>query len=321
MTPTKAVKRGAGPLPGSPRIVFFGSTKFAVPSIEALLGGGANKIIGLVTEGDRARGEGPDVPAGAWRIPILEPDDLEASETVGWLGQLSPDIQVVVGFERELPEAVLGVPSHGTVRVHPSLLPRHRGAAPIPHAILRGDHETGVTSFLMDGLGRDTGPVLLQKSTPIGEHEDAIELGQRLAKLAAEALVETLDGLREQSLVPQPQDGSQATEALPLSAEGGKLEWVLAARTLDRRVRAFQGSTGSHAILEGTTLRVVKASLGGTVTGEPGTVVSADFEGILVACGEGTSLRLTQLQIEGQRPMSPSAVISRLRLHSGARFD
>jgi len=320
MASRKAARRDPKPLPRAARVLFFGSTGFGVPSIEALIAG-ETAVVGLVMESDRPPGHGPESPAGAWRIPVIETDDLEDPALVARLKGLSADIEVVVGFGREIPGAVVDAAAHGALKVHASLLPRHHGVAPIQHAILSGDTETGVTSLLLDASGQEAGPVLLQKKVPIGEEETAVELEQRLSRLAAEVLLETLGRLASQTLEPQPQSGGQASEAPPIDAGEGRIDWRLPAKVLHRRIRAFHGGPGSHSVVDGSSLRILRAALGGPGKGEPGTVMGADFAGVLVACGKGSSLRLTQLQLEGQRPMSPSALVSRLRLRTGARFE
>ncbi|MBN2371682.1 MAG: methionyl-tRNA formyltransferase [Vicinamibacteria bacterium] len=301
------------------RIVFFGTDPFAIASFEALVASGY-KILALVTEPQRNRGRGPDSIAGAWRLPILEPDDLTGRDVEEKLRTFDPDIQVVVGFVRSLPKALISLAPHGALKVHPSLLPRHRGAFPVPSAILSGDKETGVTSFLLTEKP-DAGPILLSKSTPIGTDETAGDLNARLARLAAELLVDTIRGLEEGALQPRSQEESRASDSPEIGTGPAAIDWKQAAETLSRQIRAYHPSPGVTAIYEGQELRLVRAAPAPSGTGVPGTILQTGFDGILVACGGKTRLRITQLQPEGQRPMSPSAFVAKYRVSTGARFE
>jgi methionyl-tRNA formyltransferase len=301
------------------RIVFFGTGVFATPAFEGLAKTD-HKIVAVVTEPKARRGEGagPEVPAGAWRIPVLDPEDLGGPETEEALRRLSPDVQVVVGYAPALPAGLLKLPASGTVKAHPSLLPRYRGPAPIPWAILNGEDKTGVTTLLMDG-GLDTGPIFLTKTTEIGPEETSGELAVRLSKLAAEALVETLHGLADGTLKPTPQN-ARASGAPPLGEDMAEIDWSLPGDVLARRVRALNPVPGAQTRLEGRRLKVLRAVAAGGSKGEAGEVLATGFDGIVVACGKESSLRLTQVQLDDLRPMSPSALVNRLRLTRGARF-
>jgi methionyl-tRNA formyltransferase len=300
------------------RIVFFGTGAFATPAFEALAKSG-HKVVALVTEPGAHGGEGgPEVPAGAWRIPVMDPVDPGAPETEEALRQLSPDVQVLVGYAPSLPVGLLKLAPSGTVKVHPSLLPRYRGPAPIAWAILNGEERTGVTTLLMDG-GLDTGPVFLKKTTEIGPEETSGELAARLAKLGAEALVETLNSLGDEAFKPTAQS-SRPSGAPPVGEDMAEIDWSSPADVLARRVRALNPAPVAETQLQGKRLKVLRASPAGEGKGEPGEVLATGFDGIVVACGGGTALRLTQVQLDDLRPMSPSALVSRLRLARGARF-
>lgn len=300
------------------RVIFFGSGAFAVPSFEMLIDKGYD-VAALVTEPDREKGKGPDVPAGAWRLPLLEPADWTDSAAVEKLREHAADVHVVADYGRALPGTVIGAPRLGTVKLHPSLLPRHRGPAPIPWAILSGDTETGVTTFLMDE-GVDTGPVFTSRSTPVGAEETAGELEVRLAKLGAEVLHETLARLADGSAKPAAQAKAHASKAPSIEPDTHPLDWSADAQTLDRHIRAFHPLPGTSTLFEGRVLKILRARPGEPRAGEPGTVLVADFSGILVACGGGTALQVTQVQAQDLRPMSPSAFISRVRLRAGSRL-
>jgi methionyl-tRNA formyltransferase len=300
------------------RIIFFGTGTFATPAFEALAKS-THKIVALVTEPKAHRGEGtgPEVPAGAWRIPVLDPADPAGPETEEALRRLSPDVQVLVGYAPPLPAGLLKLAPAGTVKAHPSLLPRYRGPAPIPWAILNGEDKTGVTTLLMDG-GLDTGPIFVTKTTDIGAEETSGELTARLSKLAADALVETLDGLAGGTLKPTAQS-ARPSGAPPVGEDMAEIDWSCPADFLARRVRALNPAPGAQTHLEGKRLKVLRATAASNANGEPGEVLATGFDGIVVACGKGSSLRLTQVQLDDLRAMSPSARVTRLRLSRGAR--
>jgi methionyl-tRNA formyltransferase len=300
------------------RVVFYGAGNLATPSFEAMIRA-EHEVLTLVTEPGRADSTGPEVPAGAWRIPVLEPADPAQPEVVEAIRRLAPDLQVCVGYRRRLPKALLQLTPSRTIKAHASLLPRHRGPEPVAWAILAGHRETGVTTLLMDE-GLDTGPTLLARTVEIGLEETAAELTTRLAQLAAQLLIETIDGLAAGKLQPVPQASAGASEAPSLDSSLASIDWSLPAEVLARRIRVLGPAQAPTASLEGREVRLLRATPSEGPAGEPGVVQSAGFEGILVTCGQGSALRVTQLQIEGLRAMSPSAVISRLRVQRGSRF-
>jgi methionyl-tRNA formyltransferase len=313
--PTARAVDGAAGEVRALRIVFYGSDRFAVPCFEAVIDAG-HKVVALVTEPEREKGMGPDGVAGAWRLPILEPESLKSRDLEKTLRGFSPDVQLVAGYATALPRALLDVAPRGTVKLHPALLPRHRGAAPIEHAILAGDRETGVSAIRMEEQP-DAGPILLSRATPIGELETGGELRLRLSTLMAELALETLAGLSAGSLQPKPQSGGQATDAPAISENDGLIDWNTPADVLARRVRAFNPWPSSTTTLAGQLLTIDRATHGGSATGAPGTVVETGWNGIAVVCGGNTVLRVTQLHLEGQRPQSPAGFVTRTRLAAG----
>lgn len=303
------------------RIVFWGSGQYAVPAFKALVDAG-HEMAALVLPpaGERERGEGPETYASAWRFPVLEPEAADQPELETRIGKLAPDVMVVVGARPSLPRKLREVPRFNTVRVHFSLLPRHRGPAPVACALLEGDEETGVTLLHLDE-NPDTGPVLASRSVRILEQETCGELETRLAALAKEMLVKELPLLGSRKDAPVSQKSSEATEAPLPTAADGELDWALTAQELHRRVRAFEPWPGSTTPFRGGNLRVLRAAVGQPGHGgEPGVIRSLDFQGIHVACGGGTTLRLTMVQPDGQRPMSPSAFAATLHVGTGTRL-
>ncbi|HET7295089.1 MAG TPA: methionyl-tRNA formyltransferase [Vicinamibacteria bacterium] len=307
------------------RVVFLGSGAFAIPSFEALLGGG-HDVAALVTQPDREKGRGRIVAppplkpvAQARGVPVLQPRRVRDADALETLRMLRPDVQVVVAYGQVLPRAVIQLPRLGTVNVHASLLPRYRGAAPVAWAIAHGEAETGVTTMLVDE-GLDTGPVLLRRATAIAADETAADLAPRLALLGAELLLETLAGLEDGSVRPTPQEPGQATLAPMLKKEDGRLDWTQPAVVLERRVRAFNPWPGAFTTWNGVRLGVWRAREVEAPAAAPGQLLSRVGDALLVACGGGTTLALLQVQPEGRKRMSGSAFAMGARPDPGARF-
>ena len=309
------------------RILFLGSGSFAIPCLEALLDAG-HEVPALVTQPDREKGRGqalappPTKPVAERRgIPVLQPRRVREPEAQEALRRLAPELSVVVAFGQILPRSVIDIAPRGTVNVHGSLLPKLRGAAPIQWAIANGETETGVTTMLIDE-GLDTGPTLLARSTPIGPDETAAELEPRLARLGAELLLETVRGLEAGTLTPVPQDHGRATLAPILKKEDGRIDWSAPAAQVACRARGFHPWPGAFTFHEGRlvkALRVREAPGVGPDVGA-GTVVGVGPDGVTVACGGGTSLRLVEVQPESRRAMPATAWAAGARLRPGARL-
>ena len=310
----------------TPRIVFFGSGAFAIPCFEALLRAG-HAVVALVTQPDREKGRGralappPLKPVAEARgVPVLQPRRIKDTPAQDAVRALAPELSVVVAYGQILPRSVLDLAPLGTVNVHASLLPRYRGAAPIQWALANGEGETGVTTMLLDE-GLDTGPTLLRRVTPIGPEETAAELEPRLARLGAELLLETVVGLCAGTLRPTPQDPAAATLAPILRKQDGQIDWTERAEALFHRVRGFNPWPGTVAAWGGRPLKVLRASTADPAAGlEPGTVVTVNRDGVIVACGGGTALRLVEVQPESRKPMSARAWAAGARLAPGARL-
>ena len=307
------------------RVVFLGSGSFAIPSLEALLGAG-HEVAAVVTQPDKEKGRGRAVTAPpvkpvaiARGLTVLQPPRIKAPEALESLRSFRPEVQVVVAYGQILPRPVIDIAPRGTVNVHGSLLPRYRGAAPVQWAIVDGAEETGVSTMLIDE-GMDTGPVLLARTTTIGPEETAPQLEARLARLGAELLVETLDGLRKGTVRPTAQDAARATYARLIRKADGRLDWTLPAAAVARRVRGFQPWPGASTTFAGRELKVVRAREEGAGAGEPGTIVQVDRDGLVVACGASTRLRLLEVQPESRHAMPAAAFAAGARLAPGARL-
>jgi methionyl-tRNA formyltransferase len=309
------------------RIVFLGTPEFAVPSLEAVVGAGHDVQL-VVSRPDKPAGRhlhmaAPAVVPAARRLslPLAQPDRLGGEEFTKRLHALAPDAAVVVAYGRLISPRVLGIPRFGFVNVHPSLLPRHRGPSPVEWAILSGDAETGVSTMLLDE-GMDTGPILLQRSTPIEPREHAPELEARLALLGAELLVETLAGLVGGTIVAKPQDPALATVTGKLERKMGRISWSSTADELARRCRAFDPWPGLFTNFRGSRLKVHGLEVGEPRPGdeEPGTVLAASTAGISVRCGDGTVAVVTEVQREGKRRIPADAFAIGDRVAPGERL-
>lgn len=310
--------------PGSLRTVFMGTPEFALPTLRALFDAGVN-LVGVYTQPDRPKGRGnvltpPPVKvlASERSVPVFQPVKLRAPEVVEELRQLAPDLIVVVAFGQILPKSVLDIPRYGCINVHASLLPRYRGAAPINKAIMDGEEVTGVTTMLMD-VGLDTGPMLVKKSLPIGLEDTAGTMHDRLAELGAGALGETLSRLCAGTLHPEPQDDALFTYAPMLKKEDGRIDWNRPAAEVHNQVRGLDPWPGAYTSLDGEVLKIAR-TLPEAGSGEPGTVVSADANGVCIACGEGI-LRVRELQLPGKRRLNAAEFLRGRPLPPGTRTE
>ncbi|HEV2540836.1 MAG TPA: methionyl-tRNA formyltransferase [Frateuria sp.] len=292
------------------RVVFAGTPEFSVPCLEACRASGA-QVVAVYTQPDRPAGRGRKLApspvkqaALAAGLPVEQPESLKSAQAQATLAGYAPDLMVVVAYGLILPRKVLAIPRLGCWNVHASLLPRWRGAAPIQRAILAGDAETGVDLMRMEA-GLDTGPVLLEKRTPIHPVDTGGTLHDRLAVLGAEVLAE---GLRRAlagevpAAVPQPAAG--ATYAHKLDKAEARLDFARPAVELERAVRAFDPWPVAEGALAGENVRIWAAQAVGREHGAtPGTVLAAGRDGIELACGEG-ALRITALQRAGGKRIS-----------------
>jgi len=306
------------------RAVFMGTPAFAVPSLRALAR--AATLVGVVSQPDRPRGRGltsqPSpvaAAAAALDVPVLRPptvrDDAVRAELAAW----RPDVLVVAAYGKILPPPILALPILAPINVHASLLPRHRGAAPIAAAILAGDTETGVTIMLMREE-MDAGEVLLQRASPIGPEDTTATLTATLADLGAAALVEAIERIRTAGLTPIAQDAARVTYASRLGKEAGRIDWSHPAVTIARAVRAYSPWQSAYSSLGGRTVKILTAKVAapGGASAAPGTIVGGP-ERLMVATGSGT-LELVTVQAEGRKALPAAAFLAGARLEAGARF-
>jgi methionyl-tRNA formyltransferase len=330
------------------KIVFMGTAELSCASLEALAADKQFSIAAVVTQPDRPRGRDlkpqpspVKVLAQKLGLPVLQPVRARDETFVAKLRDLAPELIVVAAYGQILPPDILDLPQYGCLNVHTSLLPKYRGAAPIQRAIARGDAETGVTIMKMDA-GLDTGPMVAQRRTPISPQDDSASLHDRLARLGAELLVQTIPDYVAGKIQPQPQPAEGVSLAPKIQKEDGRIDWQLPAQTIWNRLRAFTPWPGTFTFLRnaghrlGTNspvekhagpapdapktllLKIWKAEVV-EASGEAGAVLSADKNGILVACGQG-ALRILELQREGGRRMSAAEFLAGHPLKAGGMF-
>jgi methionyl-tRNA formyltransferase len=309
------------------RLGFAGTPEFAVPALDAL--NQEHRICAVFTQPDRPAGRGQPLHASPVKtfatlrgLRVFQPASFKSEEALETLRALELDALVVVAYGLILPPAALQCPKQGCINIHASLLPRWRGAAPIQRAVLAGDTKTGVTIMRMDA-GLDTGPMLATREIDIGAHDTAKTVHDRLARLGAELIGETLNALAQGRVreVPQPSEG--VTYAEKIDKAEALIDWRQDAIQVWRRVRAFNPWPIAETRLNGAQLRIWDAeanpvSIGTAPAMEPGMVLAATHAGIDVACGRGV-LRIIRLQLAGRKPLVAQEFIKGQRL-DGARF-
>lgn len=330
------------------KIVFMGTAELSCASLEALARDPQFPVAAVVTQPDRPKGrelklQPSPVKALAQKLnlPVLQPAKARDEEFIAELRGLAPELIVVVAYGQILPQSILDLPRHGCLNVHTSLLPKYRGAAPIQWAIANGDAETGATLMKMDA-GLDTGPIVAQRRTPIQPADDSATLHDRLARLGAELLLATLPDYVAGKLQPRPQPVDGVSHAPKIKKEDGRIDWHLPVQTIVNRWRAFTPWPGAYTFLravEGTASSVPKSAISQgsdealpskmikiwkiepvEKSGAPGTILSADKNGIVVAAGQG-ALRIRELQREGGRRMNAAEFLAGHALKAGDRFE
>jgi len=295
------------------RIVFMGTPEFAVPALEALAD--AHQVVGTITQPDRKAGRGRELHPSPVKevalerdLPLFQPRTLRQPAAVAQLATWEPDVIVVAAFGQILRQNVLDLPPHGCLNIHASLLPRWRGAAPVAAAILAGDEVTGVTIMKMD-VGLDTGPILAQREEPIHPEDTCATLAERLSRIGAELLIETLPPYLADELIPQPQPEEGVTHAPQLRKEDGRIDWHKSTVELAQQVRAFTPWPGAFTTLQEKHFKILKAMPlpGWRGDAPPGTIVTL-ANGCAVATGKG-ALRLEEVQLAGKRPMDIEAFL------------
>jgi methionyl-tRNA formyltransferase len=308
------------------RIIFMGTPDFAVPTLIQLLHSD-HQVVAVVTQPDKKKGRGkklasPPVKEVAEQadIPVLQPTKIKTEEFLSELKSYTPDLIVVVAYGRILPKSIFTLPPLGCINVHGSLLPKHRGAAPIQWAIIAGDSKAGVTIMQMNE-GMDTGDVLLRAEVDVALDETAGSLFIKLASLGAETLVTALTKLQNDDLSPQKQDHENATKAPPLNKEMGLIDWSKSAEELQCLIRGLDPWPSAYTYLDGKRYRLFSPKVVHKDSEKPaGTVLLADNNGLLITTGSN-ALLVGELQPEGKKRMSVEAFLCGHPVPKGSRFS
>ncbi|MDG6774485.1 methionyl-tRNA formyltransferase [Thiomicrorhabdus sp. ZW0627] len=296
------------------KVIFAGTPDFSVAPLQALIDS-QHEVIAVYTQPDRPAGRGRKLTASPVKnlalehdIPVFQPETLRDEEAQQTLADLNADIMIVVAYGLILPKTVLETPKYGCLNIHASLLPRWRGAAPIQRAIEAGDAETGVTIMQMD-VGLDTGDMLYKVYTPIDENDTAQTLHDRLSTLGAEALMQTLEQVQNQSLNPEKQDETLVTYAQKLSKAEAEIDWNQPAEIIVRKIQAFNPWPVAFTTFQEQPLRILGARMADDSEKhsdrekQPGLVLAVEKSGVLIETGTA-SIWLTQVQPAGKKAMS-----------------
>lgn len=305
------------------RIVFMGTSSFAVPSLEQLLAAG-HEVAAVVTQPDRPSGRGRKLKLSPvkekalyYHLPCYQPLKIKDDQAFHYIKDCSPELIVVVAYGQILPGAILDYPPYGSINVHASLLPRYRGAAPVQRAIMAGEKVTGVTTMFMD-RGLDTGDIIMQAQVEIEPDMDHGQLESILAEKGARLLIDTIHALQEGSISRIPQDHRLATIAARITSEDEYLDFTQAADVLHNRIRAMNPAPGAYSYLGKSKIKVwrsrVEDSQADTL---PGQIAVVDNEGFIVQTGKG-SLRILEIQKEGKKRIGAADFARGHRLQPGA---
>jgi methionyl-tRNA formyltransferase len=308
----------------SQSLVFCGTPRFAVPTLEAMAHAGFQVVL-VVTQPDKPRGRGLALApspvkesALALQLPVTQPESIKNNDEFrAQLTALGPDAIVVVGYGRIIPQWMIDLPRLGNINLHASLLPKYRGAAPIQWAIARGETMTGVTTMRIDA-GLDTGDILLQKEIPINPKDTAETLAPALAAIGADLMVDTLCGLDAGTIAPRPQDDAKATLAPILKKEDGRIDFRQAAQEIGNRLRGFQPWPGAFTTFRSKNLHVWETAVAQHSL-RPGELLVEDGR-LLIGCGAGTALELLTVQPEGKKRMASRDFIHGYRPQNGEKL-
>ena len=291
------------------KVIFMGTPDFAVPCLKGLIKDKNHEVVGVFTQPDRRKGRGKKMQgtpvkmvAEEENIPVYQPEKLNTSENYEMLKSINADVYVVVAYGQILSKEILELPSFGAINVHASLLPKYRGAAPIHWAIINGEDTTGITTMQMDE-GLDTGDMLLQESIPIGDLDTTGDLHDRLALLGEKLLVETLEGLEKQAIIPSPQPKGEDSYAPKITKALAEIDWKSSAKDIHNLIRGLHPFPGAQTRYRGKPLKIHRARwIKDDNLQDAGTIVGVSKEGIFVAAGKG-QIQITELQLSGKKRM------------------
>jgi len=303
------------------KIIFMGTPEFAVPCLKSLTESN-DKVIAVVCQPDKPVGRKRELSKPAVKkfaenlnIPVIQPAKIKNNEEfLGKLKDHSPDLICVAAYGKILPIKILELPKYGCINVHSSILPKYRGAAPINWAIINGETKTGVTTMLMDE-GMDTGDILLSQETEITFDETSETLTERLSKIGARLLIETIQDLKKDNLKPIKQDDSQSSTAPMLKKEHGIIDWTKTAIEIRNQIRGLLPWPVAYTLLNGKMLKIFDAAISDE-TGEPGHVIQSDKKVLRISCKEG-SLDLLEIQLEGNKKMDIKSFLAGRKIEEG----
>lgn len=308
------------------RLLFMGTSSFAVPTLHRLIESPSHHILAVVTQPDRPSGRGGSLAvspvkkaAEAAGLALLQPEKVRAKDFAQTVRDMAPDAVVVAAFGQIIPQRVLDIPALGCINVHGSLLPRWRGAAPMQYALMAGDAEAGITTMMMDA-GLDTGDILLQSALPLGEIENWGALEPRLAEIGAALLLQTLDALARGDCPRSPQEEAGVTLAPSLPPDIGRLDWNRPAPDLHNLVRGVTPKPGAYTFWQGKRLKVWRTQIVEANGSLPGTVETVDAGGIIVGTRKG-ALRLLEVQPESKGRMAADAWARGARVAAGQTLE
>ncbi len=304
----------------------MGTPLAAVPTLEQILDDG-HEVVAVYTQPDRPKGRGNKLAAPPVKefalennLEVFQPTKIKTDEAAEIFKNHHADLAVVVAYGRILPENFLNAFPHGAINVHFSLLPKYRGAAPVNWAIVNGEKKTGITTMKMD-KGLDTGDILLQSETEIGDNEDAIELMARMSFEGARLLSETLKNLK--NIKPKKQNEAEASYAPILTKEDGRIFWDSDAETIRNHIRGFQPFPTAYTSLQNKKFTVWQAETANFPVSDKiktGTILKAEKDEFIVACGENSAINLTEIQVEGKRRMNVRDFLNGQKIEAGTVF-
>ncbi len=310
------------------RVLFYGTPEFAVPALIKLIQQ-KHEVVGVVTQADNRSGRGLKltpppikVVASSFDIPIFQPERINQPEFLSQLKELPIDLGVVAAYGQFIPRAILELPKYRTINIHPSLLPRYRGAAPINWALINGDKETGVSIiYLIPEM--DAGDIISQEKLRINHDDNALSLSEKLAQLGGDCLLSAIDLIDRQKVKARPQDAAKVVLAPRLKKEMGRLDWDNASTSSHNLIRGLNPYWSTKTVFRGKTLKVTKSRITKDIIkpATPGTIVSLNRRlGPVVACKNGGALILTKIQMPGKKEVDGARFINGYQIKIGERF-
>lgn len=304
------------------RIIFMGTPDFSVPCLEALIESD-NEVVGVFTQPDKPKGRGYELTPPPVKIcalnnnlPVFQPVSMRNGEALEIINSLNADLIIVVAFGKILPKEILESVKYGCINIHASLLPKLRGAAPIQWSILNGEKETGVTSMQMD-VGLDTGDMLIKRAIDIDENITAEELFDKLSKMGAEVLIETIEALKNNELKPEKQDDSLSNYAPIITKEICPIDFTKSAQEVHNKVRGLYSWPIATTVINGKKFKIHKSKiLAENFAGNPGEIVD-NSNRLVIMCGDGNCVEILEIQAEGKKKMDTQSFLRGQRIEKG----